>query len=132
MPSLTQIKAITDITYIPFGAVLLFAPVDIVIRVIVFFSIVPAAVIGLTKPEKSDVRNVIYNVLNFFLQPLVRIEFTIIGTITYFVPFGDAYLLIFAISLPFVFAFSFVLIKWLHAVLSASGKKDDKPPFIRG
>ena len=48
MLTLTQIKAIVDITYVPFGIVVLFAPLDLLIKIILFFSTMPAAVIGLT------------------------------------------------------------------------------------
>ena len=131
MLTLTQIKSIVDLTYIPFGMVLLFAPLDIMIKIILFLATLPATILGLTNPQKSEAKQLIYDVVSYFVQPLARIEVTIIGIIISLVPLSSAGPLILAFSIPACVIFVYIAKGWLFGVILASWKKDNKKPLIR-
>ncbi|GEM_PF-6825128 len=131
MLTLTQIKALTDISYVPFGIILLLAPIDVFIKVAIFCFSMPAAFLGLLNPEKDEKTKMVYDVMNFFVQPLFRFQFAMSGTIIALLSPETSSVLALSVALPFIVILTYVSIGWFKAVLSASGKKDQKRPFMR-
>jgi hypothetical protein len=101
------------------------------IKIILFFSTLPSAIIGLTNPQKSELRNLTYSVVHYFVQPLIRIEFTLIGIVISIIPLSSAAPLILAVSIPSCIVFAYIAKGWLFGVILASWKRDNNKPFIR-
>jgi hypothetical protein len=128
---LTKIKIIADLTYIPFGAVLLFAPVNILIRAIILFSIIPSAVVGLKDSQKNDVWKYLYSILNYFLQPVMRIEFAVIGIVSTLILDTTTWFLVLAINVVLLPLFVWILKIWMDATFRATWEENGKTSLFR-
>jgi len=123
---LTRIKIIADLTYIPFGAVLLFVPVNILLRVIILFSVIPSAVVGLKDSQKNNVWKYLYSILNYFLQPVMRIEFAVIGIVSTLILDTTTLFLVLAINVALLPLFGWILKIWMDATFRATYEEDGK------
>jgi hypothetical protein len=128
--TLTKLKTIAELSYIPFGAVLLFIPVDVLIKAIILFSIIPSALVGLKNPQRSVFWKCLNGVLNGLL-PVFRIEFAVMGMVAV-LPSNTATLLwILATNLALSPLFVWILEIWINATIRAIWEDDYKPKLFR-
>lgn len=77
-----ELKVFAALSYIPFGIVLVFFSVHILIRAALVLSVVPSIIVGLKSSKKNDVWENIYFFIDSWLVASVRIELALLGIFT--------------------------------------------------
>jgi len=129
--SKVKFKVFADLSYLPFGLVLLLASVDIWLRAMMLFSIIPSVIVGLKSSRKNDVWESLHFVFSCWLQPYMRIELAIIGIIPTLGLSTNGLLLMLALTVSLMPVFVWGMKASMFAVVRASWNEDVSAPLFR-